>query len=85
MGSAAVWTILSIIAVAALILFWGGGQDPVWGSLTLELIGGLIAAGVYAYIGYRFLWAVVGKWCVAVVVVAFAQEVFRGAWKRFRR
>jgi hypothetical protein len=85
MDSVSVWTILSIIAVVALILFWGGGPNPVWGALTLGFIGGLIAAGIYAYIGHGFLWSIVGKWCVVFVVVTFTEEIVRGAWKRFRR
>ena len=78
-----VWTILTIVAVVALIPFWGKGTNPVWGALTLGLICGLIAATIYFFIGHGFLWSVVGKWCVVFVVVTFTEEVVRGAWKRF--
>jgi hypothetical protein len=76
------WTTLSIIAIIGLVLFWRG-MNPVWGSLTLGFIGGLIAATVYFFMDRVFLWSIVGKWCVVCVVIAFAGELARGAWKRF--
>ena len=79
------WTILTIIAVVGLLLFWGDKQNPVRGSLTLGLIGGLIAAGVYFFLGYDFLWSTVGKWVVVIVAISSAQEVFRWVRKRRRR
>src|SRR5437764_14294540 len=42
----AMWTALTIIAVVGLLLFGSDKQSPVRGSLTLGLVGGLIAAGV---------------------------------------
>ena len=79
------WTVLTIIAAVGLLLFGGDKQNPVRGSLTLGLIGGLIAAGVYFFLGYDFLWSTVGKWVVVIVVIASAQEVFRWVRKRMLR
>jgi hypothetical protein len=79
------WTVLTIIAVVGLLLFWGDKQNPVRGSLTLGLLGGLIAAGVYFFLGYDFLWSTVGKWIVVIVVITVAQEAFRWVSKRARR
>lgn len=78
------WTILTIVAVVALTRFWGKNPNPVWVSLMCGFIGGLVAAGIYWYIGHGFLWSFVGKWCVALVVGTFVEEVIRGAWKRYQ-
>lgn len=77
------WTVLTIIAAVGLLLFGGNKNGPVRGSLTLGLLAGLVAAGVYYFLGYDFLWSIVGKWIVAVVVVTSVQESFR--WIRERK
>ncbi len=79
------WTVLTIIAVVGLLLFWGDKQNPVRGSVTLGLIGGLTAAGVYFFLGYDFLWSTVGKWIVVIVVITSAQEIVRWVRKGKRR
>ena len=79
------WTALTIIAVVGLLLFGSDKQSPVRGSLTLGLVGGLIAAGAYFFLGYDFLWSIVGKWVVVLVVITSAQEAFRRVRKRMRR
>jgi hypothetical protein len=78
------WTILSIIALVALILFRANGSAPVWGSLMFGVLGGLIAARMYSYGELEYPWWVIGKWCVVFVVVTFFAEVIRWTWKRFR-
>jgi hypothetical protein len=79
------WTVLTIIAVVGLLFFGSDKQNPVRGSLTLGLVGGLLAAGVYFFLGYDFLWSIVGKWVVVLVVITSALEAFRWVRKRMRR
>jgi hypothetical protein len=78
------WMVLTIIAAIGLLLFGRDKQNPVRGSLTLGILGGLLAAGVYFFLGYDFLWSTVGKWIVVVVAISSAQEVFRWVRKRKR-
>jgi hypothetical protein len=79
------WIILSCIAALGLIIFWGGGPNPVWGSATIGLICGLIATTVYYFLGDGFRWSIVGKWVVVFVDLALIEEIIRGLFKRKRR
>ena len=38
------WIILGIISLVFLIIYWGKGQNSIWGGLTMGIIAGLILA-----------------------------------------
>ena len=79
------WTVLTIIAVPGLLLFWRDRQGPVRGSLTIGVLAGLIAATIYFFLGDDFQLSIVGKWIVAIVLITAFQEAFRWTRKQLYR
>jgi hypothetical protein len=79
------WTVIAIIAGIGLLLFSRAKESPVRVSLSLGLLAGSIAAGVYFFLGYPFDWLIIGKWTVAIVAIAVTQELLRWVRKRLFR
>lgn len=79
------WTVLAIVAALGFALFWKDRTGPVRGSLPLGIVAGLIATGVYFFLGYDFDISIVGKWIVVLVLITSVQEVFRRLQKRSYR
>ncbi len=67
------WTILAIVMIITLCLYWRG-QNAVWGGFAIGLIGGLIAAVIFLFLGKGFLWSVVGKWIVTGSLLGLGAE-----------
>jgi hypothetical protein len=82
---AMMWTIIAIFSGLGLVVFWRVKDGPVRGSLTLGLLAGSIAAGVYFFLGYEFDWLIIGKWTVAIVAIVLAQELLRWVRKQLFR
>lgn len=71
---AVMWTTLSVIAAAALIVFWRG-LNAVWVAAAAGLIGGLIVGAVYYFVDNEFDWSKVGKSTVVAVLIGAVIEV----------
>jgi len=56
-----IWTILGIIAIILLFIYWRN-RNAVWGGLTIGIILGLIVAIFYLFRGYRFDWSIIQHW-----------------------
>lgn len=63
------WIALAIIVLIGLICF-RGSRNAVWGSATIGLIGGLIAAAIIG-----FAWTIVGKWIISAALIGIAVEL----------
>lgn len=59
-----IWIILTIVAGALLLIFFGS-RNAVWGGLTLGILAGLIAAGIYVFMGEGFRKTTVMKWAAS--------------------
>lgn len=75
-----VWTILGIVSIILLIIYWGGfgpkfGPSAVWGGLTLGLIIGFIVAIFYLFKGNGFNWFIVIKGVMLGVMLGFIAEL----------
>ena len=68
------WIAFSVIAAIAMLLFWSGPRNAVWGGATFGVIGGLIVA--LCYCGDGFDWSTVGKGLVIGALVGLAIELF---------
>ena len=77
------WTILSILALGSLILFWRG-RNAVWGGLAFGVVGGVVAATVYFLRGMGFLWPTIGKWIVISTLVGLMTELLGKLAKKGR-
>jgi len=69
-----IWTILGVIAIILLIIFWKK-RSAVWGGLTVGIVIGVIIAVVYLIRGSGFNWSVVGKGAVLGVIAGSAAEL----------
>jgi hypothetical protein len=67
------WVLLSTIAVVGLFTY-SGSRNGVWGSATIGLIGGFIAASVFYFTGTGFHWQTVGKWIVVSTLLGLLME-----------
>lgn len=71
------WTILSIIAVICLVIFWQG-KNAVWGAMTGGVFIGFIVTIISYFLGNGFHWSTVGKGLVIGTILGSATEV---VWK----
>jgi Na+/proline symporter len=69
-----IWTILGIITIVLLILFWRK-RNAVWGGLTIGIIIGIIVALFYLFKGNGFNWFVIGKGAIAGTMLGFVAEL----------
>ncbi len=77
------WIILTLVACVLLIAFWRG-PNAVWGAITFGVLGGVIAATVYYFLGHGFQWTVVWKWVVTFVLVGGFFEIIPRILKRLK-
>ena len=65
------WTILSIVALIMLILFFLKGPNSVWGGATIGLIAGI----VIVFIGDGFNWLIIYKSIVIGILIGGVAEL----------
>ncbi len=75
-----IWTILGIISIVLLIIYWGGfgpkfGPNAVWGGLTLGLIIGFIVAIFFVFKGAGFNWYIIEKSAILGTIIGFFAEL----------
>jgi len=71
-----IWTILGIISILLLIIYFRGfGPNPIWGGLTLGIIIGFIIAIISAIRGIGFNWYVIGKVAIIGTLLGFISEL----------
>lgn len=69
-----IWTILGIITIVLLIIFWRK-RNAVWGGLTIGILIGFIVAVVYLFKESGFNWYIIGKSAVSGTMVGFIAEL----------
>ena len=74
MPSINIWTILGVIAIILLIIFWKK-RNAVWGGLTIGIVIGAIIAVVHLIKGSGFSWFIVGKGAVLGTIAGSAAEL----------
>ncbi|MCK4454126.1 hypothetical protein KAU51_02150 [Candidatus Parcubacteria bacterium] len=72
-----IWTILGIITIVLLIIFWRK-RNAVWGGLTIGIIIGFIFTVFYLFQGSGFDWFVIGKGAILGTILGFMAELL---WK----
>ena len=68
------WTILGIITVVLLIVFWRK-RNAVWGGLTIGIIIGFIVAIFYLFKESGFNWFIIGKGAILGAMAGFIAEL----------
>ncbi len=66
------WTILTIVALILLFLFFLKGPNAVWGGAIIGLIAGIIIA----LIGDGFNWFIIYKYIVMGILMGGVAELF---------
>ena len=66
------WTILTVAATVALLIFFFRGPNAVWGGATIGLISGLVVALVRSA---PFTWLTVGKGAVIGILLGSGAEL----------
>lgn len=74
MSNINIWTILGVITIVLLIIFWRK-RSAVWGGLTIGAIISFIVAIVYLFKGNGFNWSIVGKGAVLGTMAGFIAEL----------
>jgi len=69
-----IWTILGVITIILLIIFWNK-KGAVWGGLTIGVIVGFIVVIFYLLKGNGFNWAFIGKGAVLGTIAGFFSEL----------
>ena len=69
-----IWTILGIITIILLIIFWRK-RNAVWGGLTIGIVIGFIIAIFYLFKGSGFNWFIIGKSAVLGTMAGFIAEL----------
>lgn len=69
------WTLLSVIGVAILVLYFFKGQNAVWGTATIGAIIALIVCLINLCIGNGFSWGLFGKITIVSIYVGFFFEL----------
>ncbi|HWK59265.1 MAG TPA: hypothetical protein VNQ80_18120 [Parapedobacter sp.] len=69
------WTLLSVIGVVVLALYFFKGQNAVWGTTTIGAIIALIVCLINLFIGNGFSWGLFGKIAVISIYVGFLFEL----------
>lgn len=65
------WTILSVIAVASLVVFFSRGPNAIWGGAT----GGLIIGVIVAFIREGFALSIIWKGVVIGIILGVIAEI----------
>ena len=66
------WTILTMVALILLLLFFLKGPNAVWGGAIIGLIAGIIIA----LIGDGFNWFIIYKYIVMGILMGGVAELF---------
>ncbi len=74
MPSINTWTVLGVITIILLIIFWRK-RSAVWGGLTIGAVLGAIIAVVYLIKGSGFNWSIVGKGAVLGTIAGSIAEL----------
>ena len=69
-----IWTILGIITIVLLIIFWRK-RNAVWGGLTIGIIIGFIFTIFYLFQGSGFDWFIIGKGAILGTMIGFITEL----------
>jgi membrane protein implicated in regulation of membrane protease activity len=64
-----IWTILGVVSLILLALYWNR-RNAVWGGLTIGIIVGLVIA-----LFSNFDWWIVGKSAVSGTIIGFGAEL----------
>jgi hypothetical protein len=78
-----IWSILSIISVVGLIIFWNK-RNAVWGGLTIGAIIGLAIATIYFFKEDSFSWGIVGKAAIIGNLIGLVSELLGIIADRFK-
>jgi hypothetical protein len=69
-----IWTILGIITIVLLIIFWRK-RNAVWGGLTIGIIIGFIVTVFYLFKESGFDWFIIGKGAILGTILGFIAEL----------
>lgn len=69
-----VWTILGVLTLVLLIIFWAK-RNAVWGGFTTGIIIGFIITLFFAFKGDGFNWYIIGKGAISGAMVGFVAEL----------
>ena len=68
------WTVLGVISLILLIVFWGK-RNAVWGGFTTGIVLGLVFALLLVFGGNEFDWYVIGKGAIFGTIAGFSAEL----------
>jgi Na+/proline symporter len=74
MINVSIWTILGVLTVILLVVYWRK-RNAVWGGLTAGIIISIIVAIFNLFKGSGFNWSIVGKGAIIGVLIGFATEI----------
>jgi len=69
------WTIVGIIVLVLLIIYFKKGSNSVWGGLTIGVIIGFIIAVISAAIGKGFNWQIIVKISIVATLIGYAADL----------
>ena len=69
------WTILGIVAVVLLLVYFRG-MNAVWGGLTIAVFGGVVGGVVWAFVTGSFPWLTIAKLAIVGILLGGALELF---------
>ena len=69
-----IWTILGIVTIVLLIVFWRK-RNAVWGGLAIGVIIGLVTTAFFAFKGHGFNWHIIGKAAISGTIIGFIAEL----------
>jgi len=69
-----IWTILGIIAIILLIIFWQK-RNAVWGGLTIGIIIGFMVTVFYLFKKGEFNWFIIGEGAILGTILGFIVEL----------
>ena len=81
--SVIIWTILTVVAAAALAAY-GRGRNAVWGGLLIGAVGGLVVALIGMFRGGAMVWLTVLKGSVVGILLGVGADLL-GRWSDRQR
>lgn len=70
-----IWTILLILSIFILVVYWAKGRNAVWGGFTLGIIIGFIIAFVSVFGGSGFAWLTIERCAIIGTLFGFLSEI----------